>query len=150
MSASLSTTALAPECYRLLIRDLELPFAIGILPQEQGVRQRVRISLEADVTEPPEGFAEDIGRVVSYAGLVDGIRSLAQDGQIALVETLAERIAALALADARVQVVRVQVEKPDIIAEVAGVGVLIERRRPISAARAAIGGPTTSFSGSVS
>lgn len=132
MTPARPTPPLADGLYRLLIRDLELRFAIGVLPEEQGVRQRVRICLEAEVTEPPGGFRDDIGRVVSYAALVDGIRALAEGEQIGLVETLAERIAALVLWDDRVQAVRVQVEKPDIIAEAAGVGVVIERRRSVS------------------
>ena len=47
-----------------------------------------------------------------------------------LVETLAERVAAAALADRRVERVRVAVEKPDAFADVAAVGVVVERRRP--------------------
>jgi dihydroneopterin aldolase len=46
-----------------------------------------------------------------------------------LVETLAERVADLCLSDPRVVVVRVRVEKPDVIVEAGGVGVEIERRR---------------------
>lgn len=131
MGPASSLPSLGPPigCYRLLITDLVLPFVIGVLPEEQAGAQRVRISLEADVTEPPGGFQEDIGRVVSYAALVDGIKALSVGPPIALVETLADRIAAQTLADERVLAVRVRVEKPDIIAEAAAVGVLIERRR---------------------
>jgi len=43
------------------------------------------------------------------------------------VETLAERIAAFALEDARVRAVRVRIEKLKIIPDAASVGVEIER-----------------------
>ena len=45
-----------------------------------------------------------------------------------LVETLAERIAAGVLADNRVKVVRVRIEKLDVFEEIEAVGVEIERR----------------------
>jgi dihydroneopterin aldolase len=49
---------------------------------------------------------------------------------VLLVETLAERMAAAALTDPRVERARVTVEKPDAFPDVAGVGVVVERRRP--------------------
>jgi len=58
---------------------------------------------------------------------VNGARALTSDGHINLVETLAERIAALCLADARVSSVRVRVEKLDIYEQADSVGVEIER-----------------------
>jgi dihydroneopterin aldolase len=44
-----------------------------------------------------------------------------------LVETLADRIAALCLSDQRVMRVRVRVVKPDVLDRVAAVGVEIEQ-----------------------
>ncbi len=46
-----------------------------------------------------------------------------------LVETLAERLAETCLADERVQVVRMRVEKLDVFDDLASVGVEIERQR---------------------
>ena len=56
-------------------------------------------------------------------------RAAAADGHTLLVETLAERIAAAALADPRVLRARVSVEKPDAFPDAATVGVVIERMR---------------------
>jgi len=57
------------------------------------------------------------------------MRAITEESHINLVETLAERIAGLCLADARVARVRVCVEKLDIYEEAASVGVEIERVR---------------------
>ena len=46
-----------------------------------------------------------------------------------LVETLAERIAEQCLADLRVQIARIRVEKLDVFADVGSVGVEIVRQR---------------------
>lgn len=56
------------------------------------------------------------------------VRQIVQEGHVRLVETLAERIAAGVLADTRVHVVRVKIEKLDVFEEIESVGVEIERR----------------------
>ena len=65
---------------------------------------------------------------VSYERVVTLVRRIVADGHVRLVETLAERIAAGVLADPRIRVVRIRVEKLDVFEEIAAVGVEIERR----------------------
>ena len=123
--------ALARPGYNCILIDrLRLPFQIGILESEQNAPQDVIVSLAAYMRDGSAGTSGDITDTLSYAGLVDGIRAIATSGRhIPLVEQLAEEIAGLALADTRVDHVRVAVTKPDIIAECASVGVVIERSR---------------------
>ena len=56
-----------------------------------------------------------------------GARAIVERGHINLVETLAEKIAVLCLANGRVRSVRVRVEKLDIVPDAQSVGVEIER-----------------------
>lgn len=117
---------------RVLIRDLVLLGAIGIHPHEHGRTQRVRINLRLDVPDDPRATApgpDRLERVVDYEQVAEAVRRLVAQGHTKLVETLAERIAACCLQDARVQAVYVRVEKLDVFADVASVGVEIERRR---------------------
>ena len=72
--------------------------------------------------------AADFRRVVDYQRLVELAREVVAGGHVLLVETLAERIAAAALTDHRVERARVTVEKPEAFPDVAGVGVMVERR----------------------
>jgi dihydroneopterin aldolase len=74
---------------------------------------------------------EDMRDVFSYDLITDGIRMLTGSGHIGLVETLAERIAAMVLAHPRVARVMVRVQKLNTGSGT--VGVEIERTR--SAAR---------------
>jgi 7,8-dihydroneopterin aldolase/epimerase/oxygenase len=114
---------------RVFVRDLLLDALIGVYPEELTRPQKVLINLDLWVAEtpgePPRSYAE----VVCYENLVNRAKALLAEGHIGLVETLAERLAGLCLADPRVLWARVRVEKPDAIAEAAGVGVEIERRR---------------------
>ncbi len=115
---------------RVIVRDLVVQADIGVFPEERGRLQDVRISVAADVADTPKAIQSGhLTDVVSYADVVDGIRRLVAAGRINLVETMADRIAGLCLADPRVLRVRVTVEKPHAIANAAGVGVVIERHR---------------------
>ena len=67
--------------------------------------------------------------MVCYEDVVKKIRGIVNSGHINLVETLAERIAASILMDKRIDIVKVCVEKLDIISDAASVGIEIARKR---------------------
>ena len=120
---------------RMFIRDLTLAASIGVYSHEHEARQRVRINVDLAVLD--DGVqnasrasigADDLARVVDYEAIVNRIRAITNAGHIQLVETLAERLAETCLLDARVRRVLVRVEKLDVFADAAAVGVEIERR----------------------
>ena len=114
--------------YRILVRDLVLKCLIGIHAHELLAPQRVRINVEMTVLEQAGPLSDDIANVVSYEDVIEGIKRMLAEGHINLVETLAEKIAALCLVDPRVRSVRIRAEKLDVYAEAASVGIEIERR----------------------
>lgn len=114
---------------RILINDLVLDCRIGVYAHERLAPQRVRINVNLEVRNGIRHEADDIADVVSYEGILEGIKALAAGDHINLVETLAERIADLCLADARALCAKVKVEKLDIEPNAAGIGIEIERRR---------------------
>ena len=114
--------------YRIFVRDLLLAVSIGIHAHEK--RQRARIRINADLLiGTPLPRQDDFAEALNYETIVEGIKALADGKHINLVESLADRVAELCLADPRVRAVRVMVEKLDIYAEAVSVGVMIERRR---------------------
>jgi dihydroneopterin aldolase len=120
----------------VFLRDLVLPASIGVHPHEQAGTQRVRINVDLGVEDDatralsrPSVGRDDLRRVVDYEGVADAVRAIVAAGHVMLVETLAERIAESCLADARVHLARVRVEKLDVFADAASAGVEIERRR---------------------
>jgi len=117
-------------CRCLVIRDLRLDFLIGILEEEKRSPQPVVINLRAFVPESGPATSFDIADYVSYSDIIDGITALALSARhIPLVENLAEEVATIVLRDQRVKRVIVEIMKPEIIAQAAGVGVVIERTR---------------------
>jgi len=119
----------AEDGYTVRVRGLVVDFFIGIHAHEHVAPQRVRVDVTVDCDRPDEGFAEDYGRVYCYERLCDAIRALAAGGHIKLVETLADRIAELALGDPRARRAEVTVEKLDVFKDTDAVGVTIARRR---------------------
>jgi len=112
---------------RVLVRDLVLHCEIGVFRHERGMRQRVRINLDLTVRAEVVAVADDLRNVVCYDEIVSGIRRLAEGGHVNLVETLADRIAEMCLADARIRIARVRVEKLDVYPDIGSVGIEIER-----------------------
>jgi dihydroneopterin aldolase len=114
---------------RVFIRGLVLDAFIGAYEHEQGAAQPVRIDLDIDVREPAEPTGDRLEDVVCYNRLTQGIKAIIAEGHIKLVETLAERIAELAMAHPMVLAAIVRVEKPKAISEADAAGVEIERRK---------------------
>ena len=108
------------------LRDWVLPVRIGAYAREELTPQPVRFDVEARIVRACNPV-HDMADVFSYDIISDAIRMLTDDQHVALVETLAERIAALVLDHPRVVSVRVSVEKLDVGTGV--VGVTIQRRR---------------------
>lgn len=126
--AALPRTATAPR-RRVFVRQLVLDAYIGVFEHEQGAPQPIRIDLEIDVVEPSNPVSDRLEDVVCYNKLTEGIKAILAEGHIKLVETLAERVADLALSHAMVHAVLVRIEKPNAISEAAAAGVEIMRTK---------------------
>jgi len=111
----------------VFVRDLEVMAVVGVLPHEKLKAQKLIISVDLTVREGEQGLEDRLENVVCYGNVVENIKAIIGKGHVNLIETLAEMIAASALEDRRVLAARVRIEKPDIIAECASVGIEIER-----------------------
>ena len=123
------TDIAAPATYRILVRDFEIDCHIGVNEHERGRAQRVRFNVELEAREGEVERPDSIAQVYDYGRITGHIRALAAAGHVNLSETLAERLALRCLADERIVVARVRVEKLEVEASAAGIGVEIERRR---------------------
>jgi dihydroneopterin aldolase len=114
--------------WRIFVRDLELQSLIGVHRHERDGRQRVRINLELDVEGEPAALGDRLAGALNYETIVARVRRIVGAGHVNLVETLAEQIAQACLEDRRVRRTLVRVEKLDVFADAASVGIEIERR----------------------
>lgn len=114
---------------RVFVHGLELMASVGIFEVEKRYEQRIIISIDLDAVDDYDGHSERLDRVLDYGRIVDDVRGIVAARHFHLIETLAERIAEASLAEPRVVVVRVRIEKPDIVSGCRAVGIAIERRR---------------------
>ena len=111
----------------VFVRDQVIVCSIGVHKHEMDTPQRVRVNLDMAVLEGDRPLDDDLENVVCYEKITTGVRVVAAQGHVNLVETLAERIAARCLNDDRIRSVLVRVEKLDVFDDVDSVGVEIER-----------------------
>ncbi len=114
---------------RVFVNGLEVMASVGIYEVEKRYEQRIVISVDLDVVDDYDGISDRLDAVVDYGRVVAAVRALVESRHFQLIETLAERIAESCLADARVLVARITIEKPDILPACRSVGIAIERHR---------------------
>ncbi|MDB9958173.1 dihydroneopterin aldolase [Oceanospirillaceae bacterium] len=109
------------------VHGLAVDTVIGIFDWEREIRQKVVLDVEMAVDISASAATEDIDRTVSYKDVSDRLTQFVEQSEFLLVETMAEEIAALILAEFSVPFVRIKLGKPDAIANAMDVGVMIER-----------------------
>ena len=114
----------------ILFRDLRVEVMIGIHRRERHAAQTVSIDLEIGVPGTAVFASDKVADTIDYEQVALRIRALAASGHFRLVETFADRIAALLLNDFGAPWVKVTAAKAGILANAKFVGVTIERRRP--------------------
>ena len=103
--------------------------SVGIFEVEKRYEQRIVVSVDLDVVDDYDGVSDRLDNVVDYGRIVAAVRALVESAHFHLIETLAERISEACLADTRVLVARITMEKPDILPGCRTVGIIIERAR---------------------
>lgn len=131
-SRSLGIFDPARDHIRMVLRDVHIEASVGLHAWEQLRPQRLVVNVELWAYAPKRFRGPDAeGMIVDYDRLRDLIRTeLPRRPHTPLLETIAEDVLDVCLADPRVEAARVRLEKPDIFSEAAGVGIELYRRRP--------------------
>jgi 7,8-dihydroneopterin aldolase/epimerase/oxygenase len=114
------------------LRGLRITALVGALPEERERPQPLEIDLEILADLAAAGSSDRLDDTVDYGAVCDAVEKVFGDGHVALLETVAERIASSVLAtDARVTGVTVAVRKlhPPVSQDLATSGVRITRQR---------------------
>lgn len=108
----------------------------GVFDHERRDGQVFVIDLTLGVDTRPAAASDDLAETVDYGGLVDRVVAAVQRDPVDLIETLAARIADVALLDGRVEWARITVHKPDapIQATFNDVRLTITRHREVAGA----------------
>jgi 7,8-dihydroneopterin aldolase/epimerase/oxygenase len=113
----------------ILIRDLRVDALIGIHRRERHAKQTLSIDLDIGVPGTAVFASDKVADTIDYEQVALRIRDLAASGHFRLVETVADKIAALLMNDFGAPWAKVSVAKIGILPNAKFVGVTIERRR---------------------
>ncbi|NQD93955.1 dihydroneopterin aldolase [Pseudomonas sp. CrR25] len=112
----------------VFIKGLEVDTVIGAYDWERTICQCLRLDLFLGWDNRPAAVGDDLSKALDYAAVSARVQAFADEAQFILVETFAERLAELLMAEFQIPWVRLRVTKPDAVAAaVGGVGVEIER-----------------------
>jgi dihydroneopterin aldolase len=115
------------------LRGLRLAGIVGVLPHEQAQPQPLELDLDVHLDLADAGARDALEDTVDYGALCAIAEQVVSTTSFALLEALAERLAAdLLAADGRVDAVTVSVRKlrPPVAQQLATSGVRIRRARP--------------------
>ncbi|WP_158774832.1 dihydroneopterin aldolase [Cobetia sp. L2A1] len=112
---------------RVLIEALAVETVIGVYDWERTIRQRLVIDLEMATDIRAAAAGDDLTYTLDYAAISARIQSYAAESSFELVETFAERLAALLREEFSIPWLRMTLRKPGAVPEAVAVGVRIER-----------------------
>lgn len=116
---------------KLELCGLEVACVIGDRPEERGREQRLIVDASLALDLSAASASDALADTVDYAALAVRIRAELQQARFHMIESAAECVARVCLADGRVRAVRVRVEKPGVIDGLRAAAVVIERGREV-------------------
>lgn len=114
----------------IFLRGLEVECIIGFIEWERRVKQTVVIDLELPVDCARAAVRDEVADTVDYKQIAKRVIAFVTASEFKLVETMAERMAQLLLAEFALPWVRISINKPGAIRGSRDVGVRVERHRP--------------------
>lgn len=115
---------------RVVLRGLRVRGRHGVLAAERELGQEFVVDVALALDLRPAGVSDDVADTVHYADLAVALARVVAGEPVALLETLAQRLADVCLADPRVRRAEVTVHKPSAPVEVPFADVAVTVVRP--------------------
>lgn len=112
---------------KIFLRGLQVETVIGIWEWERRIKQLVNIDLEMAADIRSAAATDSIDVALDYKKIAKRLMHFVGESEFQLVESLAEALARIIVAEFGVSWVKIAVSKPGAIEGSKDVGVLIER-----------------------
>ena len=112
---------------KVFIEGLEIEALIGIYDWERRIRQPLVFDIQIAFDNRVPAASDAIADTLNYKAVSKRVIEYVSQSEFGLVETLAERVAAIILDEFAVQHVSLKLSKPGAVRGARAVGVMIER-----------------------
>lgn len=111
----------------IFLSGLQIETIIGVYEWEREIKQLIVLDLEmaTDIRQAAE--SDDIANTVDYKAVAKRLISFVEKSEFLLVETLAEKIAAIIINEFEVSWMKLTLNKKGAIRGASDVGIIIER-----------------------
>ena len=113
----------------IFIRELRLDAWVGLHRHEKLAPQSIELEIEIGLPGDTVFRSGKVGDTIDYGVVVQHVRALLEKERFGLVESRADRVAALILEDFKAPRVKVTVVKLGVLREAKRVGATVERGR---------------------
>lgn len=114
---------------RIELRGLHVRGHHGVLPDERRAGQMFVVDVALEVDTVAAARSDELGDTVDYSALARRLADVVSGEPVALIETLAQRLADVCLTDERVHAAEVTVHKPEAPVGVPVQDVVVSIRR---------------------
>ena len=111
---------------KVIVKDLILLISVGIHYFEKQKKQKVKFNLV--ITTDPN-LKSDIKSIVNYESVINDIKKITEKKHFELLESLSENIFDVIFKNKRIKIVKLQIEKLDIIKEAKSVGIEVVKTK---------------------
>ena len=114
---------------KVLIKELVLNLKLGYFDFEKEKDQKVKFSLEVNYQDKKPSNDKDLKSIVNYDKIVRLIKKLVKNKHYKFLETLAEDVFDVLFKDKRIDKIKLQIEKLEIMKDCSSVGIQISKKR---------------------
>ena len=111
----------------VFIKQLEVISTIGVYEWEKSLQQKLYFDLEMAFDNRPAALNDDINLALNYFSVSEVVNQFAEKNKFELIETMAERVAALIMEQFSVPWIKLTLHKPGALPKAQSLGVQIER-----------------------
>jgi len=112
---------------KVFIKGLRVDAVIGVYDWERDIRQRLLLDIDMATDIKRAAETDDVAHTLDYDRISRRVEAYVSESKFQLIETLAEKVAALVIDEFAVTRVVLSVHKPGAVDIADDVGVCIER-----------------------
>jgi len=112
---------------KVFIKGLSIQTTIGFYPWEKEIKQTLVLDITMGWNTASAAENDELAKTLDYAEISVAVEKFANENPVDLIETLAERIAALLIKNYHIPWLKLSIGKPGAVHNTQTVGVEIER-----------------------